>query len=183
MRAFHRLTRMPFLLAAACLVIGSRPARAGENERADSHAERDATLPAQPAPGAHARQSLRQWLDALAFAESGNRAWIVHRDRDGRDYYGCLQFRETTFRYFVDKFELAPDAEDAEVMELIYDCAFQKRVAARMIRENPGNWRHWRNTVQRIGLPPGSTAAPEPATAAPSGHPPEVDNRKPSTIR
>jgi hypothetical protein len=165
MRAFHRFTRMPLILAAACLLIGSRPARAGETD------ERDATPPAQPVSGVHARQSLRQWLDALAFAESGNRAWIVHRDRDGRDYYGCLQFRETTFRYFVDKFDLAPDAEDAEVMELIYDCAFQKRVAARMICENPRNWRHWRNTVQRIGLPPVSDP------------PLEVDNRKPTTIR
>jgi hypothetical protein len=171
MRAFHRLTRMPLILAASCLLISSRPARADETGRAASADERDTTLPAQPASSVRARQSLKQWLNALALAESGNRAWIVHRDRDGRDYYGCLQFRETTFRYFVDKFELAPDAEDAEVMELIYDCAFQKRLAARMIRENPENWKHWRNTVQRIGLPPGSD------------HSLEVDNRKPTTNR
>ena len=39
-------------------------------------------------------------------------------------------------------------------MDLIYDCGFQKRLAVRMILDNPENWKHWRNTVQRIGLPP-----------------------------
>src|SRR5579859_5472933 len=34
--------------------------------------------------------TLEIWLDALAVAESGNRQWLVHRDRDGQLYYGCL---------------------------------------------------------------------------------------------
>ena len=114
---------------------------------------------------------LKKWLAALSFAESGNRDWIVHRDRDGRYYYGCLQFREKTFRFFVQKFNLGPTAEDTEVMDLIFDCGFQKRLAALMIRDNPENWKHWRTTVQRrIGLPPGAKVPPaEPATAEQSG--------------
>ena len=110
---------------------------------------------------------LKKWIAALSFAESGNRDWIVHRDRDGRYYYGCLQFREKTFRFFVQKFNLGPTAGDTEVMDLIFDCTFQKRLAALMIRDNPDNWKHWRTTVRRrIGLPPGAKAPPlEPAIA------------------
>jgi len=116
----------------------------------------DHPTPAAVEQGADARpqRSLDQWIDALAFAESGNREWIVHRDRDGRDYYGCLQFRDTTFRYFVAKFDLAPNTDTAEVMSLLYDCAFQKRLAARMLRADAENWKHWKGTAQRIGLPP-----------------------------
>jgi hypothetical protein len=121
------------------------------------------------ATGAEVRDeaTLRKWIDALAVAESGNRGWIVHQDRDGRYYYGCLQFRESTFRYFVEKFQFAPDREPAEVMKLIYDCPFQKRLAARMIRQDPGNWKHWRKTAGRIGLPPGAPATSETKAADP----------------
>jgi hypothetical protein len=101
---------------------------------------------------------LEKWLDALSFAESGNRARIVHQDLDGRYYYGCLQFRVKTFRFFVDKFGLTPSPAGSDVMDLIYDCGFQKRLAVRMIIDSPENWKHWRNTVQRIGLPPGATS-------------------------
>jgi hypothetical protein len=143
MRTFHRLTRFGMILAAASLAVW------GEST---------------PAPTAtRAPKSLKKWLDALSFAESGNRAGIMHKDRDGRFYYGCLQFRERTFRYYVSKYNLA-DSDETDVMELIYDCGFQKRVAARMIRDDPGNWKHWRNSTKRIGLPPGATPAPEPST-------------------
>ncbi|HKW96114.1 MAG TPA: hypothetical protein VJN43_00200 [Bryobacteraceae bacterium] len=161
MREFHRLIRVP--LAAGLLLLASQPARA-EGTKRDPSAKRT-------------ERALRKWLDALSFAESGNRSWIVHRDRDGRDYYGCLQFRLTTFQYYVDKFDLAPDAEEDEVIDLIYDCAFQKRLATRMLRDNPDNWKHWRGTVKRIGLPPGSSGALDRAAAAPP-HNLEVDNRK-----
>jgi hypothetical protein len=117
-----------------------------------------AALLCQASPLDKDERFLKKWLAELSFAESGNRDWIVHRDRDGRYYYGCLQFREKTFRFFVEKFDLRPtEAEDAEVMDLIFDCAFQKRLAALMIRDNPENWKHWRTTVKRrIGLPPGA---------------------------
>ena len=143
MRTFHRLTRFGLILAAAAIAVW------GESAPASS------TTPAH--------KNLKKWLDALSLAESGNRAGIMHKDRDGRYYYGCLQFRERTFRYFVSKYSLA-DSDVTDVMELIYDCAFQKRVAARMIRDDPDNWKHWRNSTKRIGLPPGATPAPEAST-------------------
>ncbi len=98
---------------------------------------------------------LENWLDALATAESGNRGRLVHRDRDGQLYYGCLQFQPRTFRAYVRKFRLLPNANRKETMSRIYDCAFQKQLAALMIRSDPAGWKHWRGTVEnRVGLPP-----------------------------
>ena len=158
MRTFHRWARFRPVLTAVLLILCGPTSRV---DRADG-----------AATGAELGQeaTLRKWIDALAVAESGNRSWIVHQDRDGRYYYGCLQFRERTFRHFVRKFNLAPNAEPDAVMNLIYDCAFQKRLALRMLRENPENWKHWKETVKRIGLPPGAIAACDADTAPPSGN-------------
>ena len=163
MRTFHRLLRKPCKVAVFLLLSGlfARTCSADAHSRAT----------AQPPPVEPAERALGKWLDALSFAESGNREWIVHRDLDGRLYYGCLQFREKTFRFFVQKYDLAPKVEGSETMDLIYDCEFQKRLAARMIRQNPANWKHWRNTVGRIGLPPGAVVAsesPDSMTADPA---------------
>lgn len=100
-------------------------------------------------------KTLQNWLDALAQAESGNRERLVHRDRDGQLYYGCLQFQAKTFRVYVRRLHLAPESSRSEIMSRIYDCGFQKRLAMAMIRSDPSNWKHWRWTVERkIGLPP-----------------------------
>jgi hypothetical protein len=149
-------------MAAAFLLMWS-PSLDGA-DRAPSSADHAATVEAEPLAVEVSGRTLRQWIDALAVAESGNRNWIVHEDVDGRLYYGCLQFREETFRYFAKKFRLVPAAQPADVMGLIYDCAFQKRLAVRMIHDNAGYWKHWRKTVERIGLPPG---AKNPLDAAP----------------
>jgi hypothetical protein len=101
-------------------------------------------------------RALGEWIEALAVAESGNRGWIVHQESDGRNYYGCLQFSEKTFRHFAKKYRLVQANEPEVFMNFIYDCSLQKRLAARMIRENPENWKHWRKSVERIGLPPGA---------------------------
>jgi len=155
---------MPPKMAAAFLIMWS-PSIDGA-DRAPSGTDHAAT-----AAGPAATEDLQEWIDALAVAESGNRNWIVHEEEDGRRYYGCLQFREETFRYFAKKFHMAHTAQPEDFMDLIYDCAFQKRLAARMIRENPANWKHWRKTVERIGLPPGAkvpvaVAVDQPGRAA-----------------
>jgi len=164
-RTLYRLTPMPPRMAAAFLIMCSPSMDAAD--RAPSGSANAATVEAVPRGG-----TLRKWIDALAVAESGNRNWIVHQDNDGRLYYGCLQFREETFLYFANKFRLTQTAAQAgDVMSLIYDCSFQKRLATRMIHENPENWKHWRKTVERIGLPPGvkapldSAAAKQPGSA------------------
>jgi hypothetical protein len=155
-QVFHRWIRPSAVLALTVVALLCQGSRLDAGESIVSGADKDERI-------------LTKWLDALSFAESSNREWIVHRDRDGRYYYGCLQFREKTFRFFVQKFDVGPVTEDVEVMDLIFDCAFQKRLAARMIRDNPGNWKHWRNTVQRIGLPPGAKMPAESPIAEQSG--------------
>ena len=150
----HQLTPRSVKLAAAFLVVWCPSSRLDANACAASGSEHSTPVAVDQGSDAHPQRSLDQWLDELSFAESGNREWIVHRDRDGRDYFGCLQFRDTTFRYYVAKFDLAPNTDAIEVMSLLYDCAFQKRLAARMIRFDAENWRHWKGTTKRIGLPP-----------------------------
>ena len=165
MCSFHRSTRSLNTLAAVVVMTCCQFAQA---DGTDCAAYAAGNTPA-PYSGARSGQTLGKWIDALAVAESGDRPWIVHRDRDGRDYYGCLQFRETTFRFFMKKFRLNPPAEPDEVMNLIFDCAFQKRLAARMIRQNPENWKHWRKSVERIGLPPEASCVAD-STAGQSEH-------------
>ena len=97
---------------------------------------------------------LDAWLGALASAESDNRPRLVHR-RYGQVYYGCLQFQIHTFRVYARKFHLLPNDNSSELISRIYDCAFQKRLAALMIRDDPGNWKYWKGTVEnKVGLPP-----------------------------
>jgi hypothetical protein len=135
----HRLRRLRIVLLAACALSGHSQ-------------DREAVASAAPA------NPLEMWLDELSFAESGNRPRLVHRDRDGQLYYGCLQFQGRTFRIYVRKYHLLPKANRKELMSRIYDCGFQKRLATLMIRDDSRNWRHWSQTVQkRIGLPPSET--------------------------
>jgi len=163
MRDIHRLIHVSSGCTVAFLVVCGQPAAPGETDcagrdhaRAVSGGQHSVAGPAQ---------TLAQWVDALAAAESGNREKIASQDHDGVYNYGCLQFRERTFRHFVRKFKLAPGANSEEVMSRLYDCVFQKRLALRMIEENPENWKYWRRTVKRIGLPPGTGAACDESSA------------------
>ena len=131
------------------------------------YSQQSASEPAVAPPAADSDEqasdvpdTLAAWLDALARAESGNRGHLVHRDRDGQLYYGCLQFQARTFRVYVKKLRLLPTSNRSQLMSRIYDCSFQKRLAAAMIRDDPSNWKHWRWTVERkVGLPPSDTGS------------------------
>ncbi len=167
-------------LVAVVIIVSTQFSQANGDNVCASEADRVSTAtPKRP----NNIPTLEEWLDALSFAESGNRARIVHQDVDGRNYYGCLQFRLKTFRFFVDKFSLAPNLVGSGVADLIYDCAFQKRLAARMILDNPASWRHWRKTVQRIGLPPPATVAADAARSARSGHSCPADNSEQAEVK
>src|SRR5690349_25086174 len=146
----HRLRQSGIVLAAASALYCHSQERKPPAPSLSPVAASQTSL-SEPQPD----NALDSWLDALALAESGNRQWLVHRDRDGQLYYGCLQFHERTFRAYVRKFHLLPAASPSETMNRIYDCAFQKRLAALMIRDDPKSWRYWRRTVEkRVGLPP-----------------------------
>ncbi len=179
MRSPQRSARMCSRLAAAVILIAwAQYSQLNGDDGCASSPNHQALVSAAASPGTQQR-TLEKWLDALSFAESGNRARIVHQDLDGRYYYGCLQFRMKTFRFFVDKFGLTPSPAGSDVMELTYDCGFQKRLAVRMILDNPENWKHWRNTAQRIGLPPGAASTSDLALTPRSDHSCPADNRTP----
>ncbi len=169
MRGFHRLMRVSTRWVAAFLIIGGWSSTLARADCAAPGGGHDGSASAGLRPGTNLDEVLKKWIDALALAESGSRERIAHQDRDGRYNYGCLQFRERTFRFFVKKYNLAANAEPDKVMNLIYDCAFQKRLALRMIQEDPENWKHWRRTARRIGLPPGAGGACDSETAQESG--------------
>jgi hypothetical protein len=178
MRTSHTSARMgSSLVAAVIIIVSTQCSQVNGDDGCGSGTGNQAPVSTAAAPRASQQRILEKWLDVLSFAESGNRARIVHQDLDGRYYYGCLQFRVKTFRFFVDKFGLAPNLEGSDIMDLIYDCAFQKRLAVRMILDNPENWKHWRKTVGRIGLPPGATSTLELARPTRADHPCPADNR------
>ena len=98
--------------------------------------------------------SLRQWIDRLVFVESRHR-WLVKKlDRNGKYSYGCLQFQEATFIQQMRLHNLLATSDAALIMGRIYDCELQKKLTGAMIKADYNNWRHWRTSIQRIGLPP-----------------------------
>lgn len=99
------------------------------------------------------RDPLYTWLDALEEYECLGCGENYSRvDVNGLRSYGCLQFQEQTFKAFVRRYDLLPYAETAEIMNMIYDCDFQKIVAHRMIQENDDAWSHWYTSVELRGL-------------------------------
>lgn len=71
-------------------------------------------------------------------------------DSNGEYSYACLQFQEATFRSEVKRFGLITPG--MEIMEKIYDCAFQKNLAYLMFKNEPRAWEHWYNSVM-VGFP------------------------------
>ncbi len=97
---------------------------------------------------------LDKWL--IKLAAPGNEHCPANGVMDsGSKSYGALCFKLDTFQRYVRRYELLPYAEDAELMNWIGDADFQHQLAKRMILEDYGNWRHWKNTVvNKIGYPP-----------------------------
>lgn len=76
-------------------------------------------------------------------------------DSNGKYSYSCLQFQEETFVDRVVRYKLLPDSERTEIMNWIYDCDFQKKVARKMFENEKDAWTHWRTSVKRgLGKPP-----------------------------
>ena len=85
------------------------------------------------------------YIERLAFAESSGRDDIVIIDTNGKKSYSCLQFQRTTFDRYSAKYKISGD---------IKDCAAQRRLARAILLNEPGGWRNWWTSVQRIGRPP-----------------------------
>src|SRR3990167_9304868 len=83
--------------------------------------------------------------------------------------YGRWCYKTGTFLMFVRQFKMLPKAEDGEVLNLIGDEVFQRKLTRRVFEDNLNNWKHWECTVigarsercarygitgKGIGLPP-----------------------------
>lgn len=75
------------------------------------------------------------FLDALINCESGGNERAINKvDRDGTSSYGLLQFKpQTLYRFVHEKYQILPDIEEVEIMNVIFDGELQIRVAKRMI--------------------------------------------------
>jgi hypothetical protein len=101
------------------------------------------------------KDKLDIWIDRLALKESEGNAHIKILDHNNQYSYGCLQFQMATFESYVHKYNLLPEAEDKELLNMIYDCDFQKTLAKTMIEDDYSNWRNWYiSSKSKIGLPP-----------------------------
>lgn len=100
------------------------------------------------------RNTLDSWIKKLVYLESEGKNNIKVLDSNGLYSFGCLQFQMGTFRGFGLKYGLI--SGDDDLYSVIYDCSLQKQIAKKMIEDNPGNWRHWYNSVKTkgLGLPP-----------------------------
>lgn len=75
-------------------------------------------------------------------------------DSNGQLSYGRFCYQAGTFIVFVKKFNLMPGAEDAEIMNMIGDEAFERSLTVLEFRHDPRAWWHWQTTVGKIGMPP-----------------------------
>jgi len=91
-------------------------------------------------------------IEQLAFCESSGQEDVVIVDTNGWHSYGCLQFQFPTFKQYCKRYGIFPEAEDAELLNVIGDCAVQKDLAYRMIQESPANFSNWAVCSKRLGF-------------------------------
>lgn len=97
---------------------------------------------------------LRQWINILVQQESSGRTNIKILDNNHKYSYGCLQFQKQTFVGYAKSLNMLPETEDNEIENFIYDCEYAKLLVEKMIENNYDNWKHWKNSVDKIGMPP-----------------------------
>lgn len=92
------------------------------------------------------------WLMKLASHEGCKPEGTMDR---GSLSYGLFCYKEGTFKMFVKKYDLLPNAEEDEIMNLIGDAQFQWKLTRMVFEDSCQNWRNWyTSTVKKIGLPP-----------------------------
>ncbi len=91
-------------------------------------------------------------IDQLVEKESEGKTDIVILDTNNKHSFSCLQFQMSTFKQYVKRYNLLPEAEDHEIENMIMDCDFQKLVAYKMLEENPNNILHWRTSARKLNL-------------------------------
>lgn len=90
-------------------------------------------------------------IEELAMCESSGRENVKIVDTNGWYSHSCLQFQFPTFEQYVKRYNMLPDAEYEDLVNMIGDCEFQKELAYKMISESPDNWAHWEVCSRRLG--------------------------------
>ena len=99
--------------------------------------------------------ALDRWLDLLVPKENCiTPGPCIVLDTNFQYSFGCLQFQRATFVEQVRKYRFLPHAEDAELMNMIQDCDFQRTLARTMIQGDYSNWSRWKTSIRKIGMPP-----------------------------
>ena len=90
-------------------------------------------------------------IGLLALCESSNNPKAVNLNDAGSPSYGLYQYKKGTWISYMKKYNLAPHAEDAELMNFIYDREMQTLLTQKILEEKNG-WKHWYDCSRRVGL-------------------------------
>ena len=86
----------------------------------------------------------------LRMCESGGNDLAIHHF-DGKTHsYGRYQWKEESLWYYQQKYNLLPDIEQHEIMNVIYDTTVQD-MFTRKVLENGGH-HNWKNCFKKIGV-------------------------------
>ena len=88
------------------------------------------------------------WLLKLIQCESGGDPSAIG---DSGKALGILQFHKGTFVSYAKKYDLFPQAEDAEIENFWGDSMSQIRLAELILKEQNG-WKHWFVCSKKTGL-------------------------------
>ncbi len=106
------------------------------------------------------RSMLSLYIEELIVRESQGDARKKILDANGEFSYGCLQFQKPTFLQTGKRYGFIPQ-DMTKVEPTIYDCALQKKLATKLLKDHPSYWVLWENSARKIrrelGLsPPGA---------------------------
>lgn len=93
-------------------------------------------------------EARENWLNQLIHCESGGNPNALNPlDRDGTPSHGILQFKDTTFAMYADRYGIVADLYDAEA---------QKQMVRFMMDDPLVRWEtEFPACVNRLGRPPG----------------------------
>ena len=88
-------------------------------------------------------------LYALATCESGRNPDAINPMDGGSPSHGLLQWKESSFWYYNEKYNILPELERGEVMNVIYDPNIQIKMAQAVLEE-PKGYLNWKNCFVKM---------------------------------
>lgn len=97
------------------------------------------------------RSKIEPLMVKLSVCESGNNPNKTNWYDNGSPSYGLFQFKEKTWIEQIRKYNMFPNTEDKELINLIYDRNTQETLTMLMLIEENG-WLHWKSCAKKVGL-------------------------------